>query len=107
VITSALKDKEVAHWPHDADSRHDNARAQGGDGRPVRCLRHASGRFGTLDEFFESSRVPARNSHQTCGILNVNGFFDPLLELFELAVRQRFVRPEHRDTIVIEPDPSR
>jgi hypothetical protein len=65
------------------------------------------GGFGTLDEFFEVLTWSQLAIHtKPCGILNVNGFFDPLLELFELAVRQRFVRPEHRDTIVIEPDPE-
>jgi len=40
-----------------------------------------------------------------CGVLNVAGFFDPLFELFELATRQRFLRPEHRDMVLIDPDP--
>jgi predicted Rossmann-fold nucleotide-binding protein len=39
-------------------------------------------------------------------VLNVNGFFDPLLCLLETATQQRFVRPEHRDMVIIESDPA-
>ena len=65
------------------------------------------GGFGTLDEFFEVLTWSQLGIHlKPCGILNVNGFFDPLLELFELATRQRFFRAEHRDMVVIEADPE-
>jgi len=39
-------------------------------------------------------------------MLNVLGFFDPLIAPIDEATRQRFVRPEHRDMLIIEPDPS-
>ena len=39
-----------------------------------------------------------------CGVLNVRGFFDPLVALFETATQQRFVRNEQRDMVIIESD---
>ncbi|WP_336524787.1 TIGR00730 family Rossman fold protein [Bacteroides acidifaciens] len=30
-------------------------------------------------------------------VLNVNGFFDPLLEMFEKAIEENFMRQQHRD----------
>jgi hypothetical protein len=63
------------------------------------------GGFGTLDEFFEMLTWSQLGLHaKPCGILNVNGFFDPLLELFELATLQRFLRPEHRDMVLTDTD---
>ena len=41
-----------------------------------------------------------------CGVLNVRGFFDPLVTLLEVATLQRFVRTEHRDMVIVESDPS-
>jgi hypothetical protein len=65
------------------------------------------GGFGTLDEFFEVLTWSQLGIHtKPCGILNVCGFFDPLLELFELATRQRFLRAAHRDMVVIDSDPK-
>ena len=108
VITSALKDKEVAHLGLTTltvvTTMHERKAAMADRSDAFVML---PGGFGTLDEFFEVLTWSQLAIHtKPCGILNVNGFFDPLLELFELAVRQRFVRPEHRDTIVIEPDPE-
>ncbi len=45
--------------------------------------------------------------HKACGLLNVSGFYNPLLVFLDHAVEQRFVRAEHRDMIVIDDDPVR
>ena len=64
------------------------------------------GGFGTLDEFLEVLTWSQLGIHaKPCGILNTHGFFDPLLEMFEAASRERFLRIEHRDMLVVDQDP--
>jgi TIGR00730 family protein len=42
------------------------------------------------------------------GLLNVRGYYDGLLGLLDHAVRERFLRPEHRALLLDEPsDPAR
>jgi len=66
------------------------------------------GGFGTLEEFCEALTWAQLGIHRKpCGLLNVEGFFDPLLSLFDHAVRERFVSPDHRSLVVVEEDPER
>jgi uncharacterized protein (TIGR00730 family) len=63
------------------------------------------GGVGTFEEFFEIVTWAQLGLHaKPCALLNVNGFFDPLLRLLDHAVEERFVKPEHRAIIVVEPD---
>ena len=106
VITQALKDKEVAHLGlttlRVVTTMHER-KAMMADGSDAFVM--LPGGFGTLDEFFEMLTWSQLGLHaKPCGILNVNGFFDPLLELFELATLQRFLRPEHRDMVLTDTD---
>ncbi len=108
VITRSLKDKEIAHLGLTSlrvvASMHERKAAKAAEADVFVML---PGGFGTLDEFFEAVTWTQLGIHsKACGILNVGGFFDPLLELFEAAVRSRFIRPEHRDNIIVEHDPS-
>ena len=58
------------------------------------------GGLGTLDELFEILTWAQLGIHtKPCGILNVDGFFDPLLQYLDATVGERFIRPEHRDMI--------
>ena len=45
--------------------------------------------------------------HKPCGLLNVAGYYDALLGLFNHAVTERFVRPEYRALVLDENDPER
>lgn len=66
------------------------------------------GGFGTLEEFCEALTWAQLGIHRKpCGLLNVEGFFDPLLSFFDHAVRERFVGPDHRSLVVVEADPER
>ena len=66
------------------------------------------GGFGTLEEFCEALTWAQLGIHRKpCGLLNVEGFFDPLLSFFDHAVRERFVSPDHRSLVVVEEDPGR
>jgi uncharacterized protein (TIGR00730 family) len=66
------------------------------------------GGFGTLDELCEILTWSQLGLHsKPCGLLNVEGFFDPLLAQIERAVADRFVRPEHQAMLLVERDPAR
>jgi len=108
VITRALEAKEVAHLGLTSlvvvATMHERKAAMADRSEAFIML---PGGFGTLDEFLEVLTWTQLGIHaKPCGILNVGGFFDPLLELFESATRERFVRAEHRDMVVVEPDPA-
>ncbi|HPT10082.1 MAG TPA: TIGR00730 family Rossman fold protein [Bacteroidales bacterium] len=65
------------------------------------------GAYGTFDELFE---VLTWNQlgiiHKPIGLLNLRGFFDPLLTLLNHAVDERFLRPEHRAILQVAEDPA-
>ena len=55
------------------------------------------GGFGTFEEFCEVLTWGQLGFHvKPMGLLNVNGFYDPLLTLFERAVADGFLREENR-----------
>ena len=41
-----------------------------------------------------------------CGILNVEGYYDPLLALFDRAVAEQFVKPAHRRMVIADRCPE-
>ncbi len=66
------------------------------------------GGLGTLDELFEIWSWAQLGLHaKPIGLLNVGGFWDPLLALVDRVVGQGFMRREHRDAIVVEIVPER
>lgn len=66
------------------------------------------GGFGTYEEFCEVLTWTQLGYHaKPCGLLNVNGFYNPLLALFDQAVVKGFVRAEHRSVVLVEEDPDR
>jgi uncharacterized protein (TIGR00730 family) len=55
------------------------------------------GGFGTFEEFCEILTWGQLGFHaKPVGLLNVSGFYDPLLALFDHAVREGFLRAENR-----------
>ena len=64
------------------------------------------GGFGTLEELFETLTERQLQVHdKPVVILNVHGFYDPLISLFEHIYRERFARRvDGLYTIVEEPD---
>ena len=66
------------------------------------------GGYGTLDELFETLTWAQIGEHQKpVGILNVDGYYDPLLEMLDRAVTDKFLFPEHRKSLLCEADPER
>jgi uncharacterized protein (TIGR00730 family) len=61
------------------------------------------GGLGTLDELFEIWTWAHLGFHdKPIGLLNVDGFFDHLLEHLDRSVREGFVRPELRARLITE-----
>ena len=59
------------------------------------------GGFGTLEEFCEVLTWSQLGLHaKPCGILNVLGYYTPLLAMFDHAVEERFLKPENRALVL-------
>ena len=60
------------------------------------------GGFGTFDELLEVLTFnQLRISDKPVGILNIDGYFDKLLQFFDHAVDSGFVRQEHRNNLIL------
>jgi uncharacterized protein (TIGR00730 family) len=65
------------------------------------------GGLGTFEEFCEALTWSQLGIHaKPCGLLNVNGYYDPLLRLFDRAVQEGFVQPENRRLVLDEREPE-
>ncbi len=65
------------------------------------------GGFGTLEELFETITWTQLGIHRKpIGLLNIAGFYDPLLAMIEHSIVQGFVRPKYRGMLVAESDPA-
>ncbi len=65
------------------------------------------GGVGTFEEFFEILTWSVLGLHRKpIGILNVDGYYDPLLALLDHAVSEGFFRAEHRNLLVVSNDPE-
>lgn len=63
------------------------------------------GGLGTLEEMFEVLTWTQLGYHRKpCGVLNVRGFYDRLTGFLDHAVAERFLKPEHRATLLVESD---
>jgi hypothetical protein len=66
------------------------------------------GGFGTLEEWFEMLTWAQIGQHQKpVALLNVSGYFDPLLEMIDRGYEECFIRPEFRDMVIRDSDPAR
>ncbi|MES2653463.1 MAG: TIGR00730 family Rossman fold protein [Bacteroidota bacterium] len=65
------------------------------------------GGFGTLEEFFEVLTWLQLGLHaKPIGVLNVNGFYDPLFLQMDKMVESRFLKQTNRDLVFNETDAS-
>ena len=103
-----LRDKEIAHRGltrlHVVDSMHERkslmvALADGFVALP--------GGYGTTEELIEVLTWGQLQFHsKPCGLLNVNGYFDHLLAFFDQARDRGFLKPEHRDMLLVAETPA-
>ena len=65
------------------------------------------GGVGTFEELFEVITWSVLGLHKKpVGLLNVEGYFDPLLAMLDHAVAERFTRPEHLAPLVVSDRPE-
>ena len=107
VIPHALRLKEVAHQGlpemHVVDTMHERKAMMADRARAFLAM---PGGFGTLEEYFEVLTWAQLGIHpKPCGLLNVAGYYDPLLALFDHAVAERFVSETNRAMVLVDSDP--
>lgn len=65
------------------------------------------GGAGTMEEYFEVLTWAQIGYHtKPCALLNINGYYSPLMSLFEHMMEQGFVKERYRELIVLEEDPE-
>ena len=108
VIPEFLVAKEIAHQQlselHVVKSMHERKAlmAELADGFIA-----LPGGFGTFEEFCEVLTWSQLKVHDLpCGLLNVEGFYDPLIQLFDRALQEQFLRREHRELVLVHSEPE-
>lgn len=65
------------------------------------------GGLGTMEEFFEVLTWAQLSIHQKpCGLLNVKGYYNKLIDFIDHAVNELFVDKEHRSMILVDDTPE-
>ena len=109
VITRALEQTEIPHRGLNSlrvtDTMHERKAAMADAADAFIML---PGGYGTFDEFFEVVTWTQLGIHaKPCGVLDVDGYFEPLRALLDGAVRQGFVSKVHRELVITDDDPAR
>ena len=109
IIPQSLVRKEVAHSGLDdlriVDSMH-TRKAQMAE--LADAFIALPGGFGTFEEFFEIITWAQIGLHRKpCALLNVAGYYDPLLALIDHAITEDFAPSAHRRLIVTDTDAER
>lgn len=108
VIPKALLAREIAHEGltnlHVVGSMHERKKlmADLSDGFVT-----LPGGYGTFEEFLEVLSWAQLGIHgKPCGLLDVDGYYEPLVTLFDGAVEESFVPLHHRSLVLMERDPE-
>jgi hypothetical protein len=65
------------------------------------------GGFGTIEELFEAiTWAQLGIQKKPCGILNVGGYYDKLLEFIEHMIDHEFVKSDYRELIKVDDTPE-
>jgi hypothetical protein len=66
------------------------------------------GGIGTMEEFFEVLSWAQLGMHdKPCGLLNVSGYYEPIVQFLDHAVAQDFLKPKHRALLIVEAESKR
>jgi uncharacterized protein (TIGR00730 family) len=109
VIPQLLLDKEVGHSGlselHVVSSMAERKYAMGELADAFLTL---PGGIGTMDELFEAWTWTQLDLHRKpCGLLNYQGFYDPLIDFLDRCVKEGFLRPRHRAALLVDTDAKR
>lgn len=65
------------------------------------------GGYGTLDELFQTLTWAQIGQHtKPVGLLNIRGYYDPLLSLLDHILAEKFIYPEHRGWVIPASQPE-
>lgn len=103
VLPHFLKDKELAHDDLNeiifVDTMHERKAKMYDLSDGIISL---PGGFGTMDEMFEFLTWAQLSLHKKpTGILNINGYYDNLINFINTAIDSGFVKHEHRNLFII------
>ena len=108
VIPKALQLRELAHVKlsslHVTGSMHERKAKMAELSQGYIAL---PGGLGTLEEFAEIVTWAQLGIHsRPCGLLDVKGYYQPLVAFLDHAVKEGFVSPLHRQLILVDTDPD-
>lgn len=64
------------------------------------------GGIGTFEELFEMLTWSQLGfHHKPTGVLNIKGFYDPLIQFLDSVIAAQFMKPEHRQLLINEAAP--
>lgn len=106
VLPGFLKDKEIAHEQLTelimVESMHERKSKMNELCDGVIAL---PGGYGTLEEFFEMLTWGQLGLHKKpVAILNIDGFYDPLIKLVQIMVDKGFLKPVNQQMLLIGDD---
>ena len=107
VMPQSLVDREIAHTGltqlHIVNSMHERKQLMADLSDAFIAL---PGGFGTLEEFCEVLTWNQLGIHgKPCGLLNIRGYYDGLLALFDHGVSEGFIPHQHRGAIRADANP--
>ena len=108
VIPTALWEKEVGHnnltQLHIVDTMHQRKAMMA---ELADAFVAMPGGIGTLEELFEVWTWGQLGIHQKpIALLNVQGYYDPLIHFIQHARDEGFLRPQHAAMLIVEEDPT-
>src|SRR5262244_4412940 len=66
------------------------------------------GGIGTMEEFFEVLSWAQLGIHnKPCGLLNVDDYYQHIVQFLDYAVEQDFLKPKHRALLIVEAESGR
>ena len=108
VIPDIIKDREIDHKglteQHVVGTMHERKAMLASRADAFVAL---PGGYGTMDEFIEIVTWAQLKIHaRPCVLVNIQGFYDPLLRFFDHAVREGFIQPDNRGLVQVARDPE-
>jgi uncharacterized protein (TIGR00730 family) len=108
VIPNGLVEAEVAHAGltelHVVDTMHERKALMAELSDAVIAM---PGGLGTLDELFELLTWKQLGLHRKpIGLLDLTGYWQPLLRFVDHAVEERFIRAEYVEALLVESEPG-
>lgn len=109
IIPQKLMEKEVGHRNitelHVVESMHDRKALMASLSDGFIAM---PGGIGTLEEIIEVFTWQQIGYHdKPCGLLNVNGFYDPLVHFIGHMVSEGFLSQKQMDRLIVEQDPEK